>query len=132
MTRQDIHNIKNKFNIDGIMKHTNDLLSVKALVEELNCLAYSPVILFKSQGDEQPEFMDNVGTDDFIIGLQTEFQRDMQRQHSHVCICMDSTHRTNMYDFKLITLLVLDNYGEGIPVAWAISNREDVTMLIQF
>ena len=37
-----------------------------------------------------------------------------------------------MYDFKLITILVLDDFGEGIPVAWAISNREDAIMLVEF
>ena len=29
-------------------------------------------------------------------------------------ICVDSTHKTNAYDFKLVTLLVVDEYGEGI------------------
>ena len=39
----------------------------------------------------------------------------------------------NMYDFNLITvLIVIDEFGEGIPVAWAIANREDMTMLIEF
>ena len=37
-----------------------------------------------------------------------------------------------MYDFKLITLLVLDDFGEGIPVVWVITNREDATMLVEF
>ena len=37
-----------------------------------------------------------------------------------------------MYDFKLITILVLDDFREGIPVAWAISNREDAIMLVEF
>ena len=37
-----------------------------------------------------------------------------------------------MYDFNLITVLVIDGFGEGIPVAWAIANREDVTMLVEF
>ena len=45
---------------------------------------------------------------------------------------MDATHRTNMYNFKLITILVLDDFGECIPVAWAISNREDAIMLVEF
>jgi len=49
-----------------------------------------------------------------------------------MCICMDATHGTNMYDFKLITLLVLDKFGEGIPVACAITNGEDATMLVEF
>ena len=32
----------------------------------------------------------------------------------------------------LITILVLDDFGEGIPVAWAISNREDAIILVEF
>ena len=43
-----------------------------------------------------------------------------------------STHGTNMYDFKLITVLVLDELGEGVPVAWMISNREDALALTPF
>ncbi len=39
---------------------------------------------------------------------------------------MDTTHGTNMYDFNLLSVVVLDEYGEGIPVAWMISSREDL------
>ena len=42
-----------------------------------------------------------------------------------------ATYGVNIYDFMLITVLVIDEYGEGIPVAWAISNREDTAMLVQ-
>ena len=76
--------------------------------------------------------MDNVGVNDFIIGIQTEFQRDMLLKYGDVCVCMDATHGTNSYDFNLITVLVIDGFGEGIPVAWAIANREDVTILVEF
>ena len=38
----------------------------------------------------------------------------------------------NMYAFMLISVLVIDEYGEGIPVAWAITNREDTTILIHY
>ena len=48
------------------------------------------------------------------------------------CICMDATHGTNMYDFKLITLQVRDEFGEDIPVAWVITNMEDATLLVEF
>ena len=41
---------------------------------------------------------------------------------------MDSTHGTNAYDFNLMTVLVVDGFGEGIPVAWAVANREDATI----
>lgn len=29
-------------------------------------------------------------------------------------ICMDDTHGTNMYDFTLNTILVVDEHGEGV------------------
>ena len=38
-------------------------------------------------------------------------------------------YNVNDYDFHLITLIVLDDYQEEIPVAWAISNREDRVVL---
>ena len=75
--------------------------------------------------------MDNVGNDDFLLGIQTEFQRDMLVKYGGECICMDSTHGTNAYDFNLITVLVVDGFGEGIPVAWAVANREDATILVE-
>ena len=132
VTKQDIHNIKNRYNIEGVMRHSNDLTSVCVWVEELKSLPNNPLLLFKAQGEPQPDDMDNVGNDDFILGIQTQFQRDMLCKYADVCICMDATHGTNMYDFKLITILVLDDFGEGIPVAWAISNREDAIMLVEF
>ena len=76
--------------------------------------------------------MDNIGNDDFILGIQTEFQRDMLCKYGDMCVCMDATHGTNMYDFNLITVLVIDEFGEEIPTAWAITNREDVTLLVEF
>ena len=114
------------------MRHSNDLTSVCAWVKELTSLPYNPILLFKPQGEPQPYDMDNIGNGDFILGIQTEFQRDMLRQHGDLCVCMDATHGTNMYDFNLITVLVIDEFGEGIPVAWAITNREDVTLLVEF
>ena len=45
---------------------------------------------------------------------------------------MDSTYGVNMQAFMLISVLLIDEYGEEIPVAWAITNREDTTILIQY
>ncbi len=47
-------------------------------------------------------------------------------------MCVDSTHGTNGYDFLLITVVVIDDYGEGFPVAWCISNREDQNIMLSF
>lgn len=47
-------------------------------------------------------------------------------------ICMDATHGTNPYDFNLITVLVVDDYGECFPVGFLFANREDYVVLIYF
>ena len=45
---------------------------------------------------------------------------------------MDSTHSTTGYGFPLTTVLVVDEFCEAIPVAWALSNREDAEILKVF
>ena len=45
---------------------------------------------------------------------------------------MDATHGTTQYDFLLTSVLVVDSHGEGIPVAWAISNKEDTNTISLF
>jgi len=40
-------------------------------------------------------------------------------------VCIDSTHGMNQYDFHLTSLVVIDEYGAGIPAAFCISNRKD-------
>ena len=45
---------------------------------------------------------------------------------------MDETHGTNGYDFVLISVLVIDEFDEGFPVAWCLLNRQDQFLLINF
>ena len=45
---------------------------------------------------------------------------------------MDATHGTNIYRFYLITLLVVDDFGKELPVAWCISNSEEEHAIRQF
>ena len=130
VNRQDILNIQNKLNFDCIHKHGDDQSSVCAWVEELKKMKYNPVIFFKPQGIDGDE--GEIHKDDFMLVFQTEFQRDLLIFYSNDVVCMDATHGTNMYDFQLITLLVVDTYGEGIPVAWAISNHENTAHITKF
>ena len=81
--------------------------------------------------------MDDVGTDNFMLVLQTQFQLDMLKANGDKCIRMDATYFDEFVSWKqeeemLISVLVIDEYGEGIPVEWAITNREDTTILIQY
>lgn len=45
-------------------------------------------------------------------------------------VCKESTHGTNVYNFNLIAIMVLDEFGEGMPVAWMVCNHEDATVLL--
>ena len=60
--------------------------------------------------------------DDFLLCVQTKFQREMMLKHGSSIICVDSTHGTTHYDFfLLISLLGLD-FQEAIPVAWVVTH----------
>ncbi|XP_050507538.1 uncharacterized protein LOC126885154 [Diabrotica virgifera virgifera] len=90
----------------------------------------SPVLFYKPQGisdTEQP--FENV---DFVLILMTSAQESLFKQLASSKICIDSTHGTNPYDFQLTTILVVDEYGEGIPVAFLLLNRVDTMTLMHF
>ena len=132
LCRQDVLNIQRQLNIESITKHSNDLLSTCAWVDELKSMPYNPVLLFKPQGVEQSDGMNDLAKDDFLLVLQTEFQKDAMKRYGNKAILMDATHSTTQYNFQLISILVMDDHGEGLPVGWALSNREDVALLVQF
>lgn len=53
--------------------------------------------------------------------IQVEFIKKFSKK----CICVDGTHGTNPYDFELNTVMVSDELGEAMPVAYMVSNRKD-------
>ena len=129
-TRQDIRNISRQYNIEGVEKHANDHTSIAAWVEEMKQMEFNPVVTLKQQGTAIEE--EGVRQDDFLLAVQTHFQLEMMKAFGNNIICVDATHGTNLYDFLLVTLMVVDDFGEGIPVAWAIMTREDHHMLSFF
>ncbi|XP_035827046.1 uncharacterized protein LOC118478158 [Aplysia californica] len=122
---QDLHNIHRQFNISRTEKHRDDKTSVDLWVEELSKEDNNPIIFFKQQTNEH-KFLN---IEDYLLGIQTKFQQQMMKKHASKIILMDSTHGTTQYDFYLTTILVLDDYRQSMPVAWAISNREDSNIL---
>jgi len=44
----------------------------------------------------------------------------------------NATHGTNAYDIQLYTLLTVDEFGSGCPVACCFSNRSDELIFRQF
>ena len=147
ITKQDCYNKRKKLG-RNTSRHAEDAVSVDLLVNELQKEKYNPILLYKPQGIVDPNMP--VPQDRFVLALQTEFQQNMYQQYASSVICIDSTHKTNVYDFKLVTLMVVDQYGEGklnlcgvlilllhkhftgIPVAWLIADREDSVTMASF
>lgn len=51
--------------------------------------------------------------DAFLLVIMTGFQASLFEEFSRKLICIDSTHKTNEYRFKLITIIVPDEYCNG-------------------
>lgn len=128
LTRKDVTNIERTYGLQGAQRHKDDATSVGIWVQEMKGTDCNPVIIYKPQGVRQPESCDNLSDKDFVIGIQTPLQADiMKRLSNGRIVCVDGTHGTNGYGFTLITVIVVDEYGEGFPVAWCNSNRRSVT-----
>ncbi|KAJ8019506.1 Zinc finger transcription factor family protein 17 [Holothuria leucospilota] len=121
VTRRDILNIKRQYNISSTKRDENDSDCAEIGANNLQSQEYDPVVIFTSQGVEQ-----------FLLGIQTEFQRDIMVKFGPSAICIASTHKTAQCDFYVTTIAVVDNYGEAIPVAWLVSDRQDESVLIPF
>ena len=128
VTRKDICNIQRQFKTEGIQRHPNDMISVSAWVDEMEMLDYNPVLLFKQQGETAFDGCEGLQQKDFLLVIQTKFQKDMLCTRVSKGVCIDTTYKD--YEFNLITLMVLDDFQEGIPVLWALPSREDKVALM--
>lgn len=135
LEKRDIWNIRRDFQLHKGRQHTNDFISVKLWVEKVQDLKEkNPVLYYKEQGDEKIEYSANNVQEDrnIILVIANDFQLSMLEKFGNHIVCIDSTHGTNIYDFHLTTLLVVDEFGNGIPTAFCISNKKDTATWITF
>ena len=112
VTRRDVLNLSRKINHLSKVRHENDAQSVEQLVAEFRREEYDPILIYKRQGSSDPEYpMFEAGA--FVVAFQTEFQKSLFETFASSIICIDSTHKTNCHAFKLITVIVPDEFGEG-------------------
>ncbi len=107
ITEKDINNICKMFNVDGIQKHSNDFVSVASIVAEMQTLDYNPILLYKQQGEEPSQECKMLNNQDFLLVIQTEFQKDTLIKNRSSGVCIDATYNVNNYDFHLY------NFGVG-------------------
>ena len=106
-------NICRKLNDFSRHRHNEDAISVQRIVEELRLENPSPVLFYKAQGQRDSEHP-NLAEDTFLLILMTSFQAGLLEMFSSKIVCLDSTHKTNQYRFKLITVAVPDEYHTGM------------------
>jgi len=130
LKRKDLSNIAREFRLTKI-RHRSDAQSVRIWVEMCR-QEKSDIVRFIKFQEEEDSQHGRLAVKDFILVLMNDVQVHMLQQYGHYRVnCMDSTHGTNAYDFQLTTLLVIDDYGEGFPVAFCISSKVD-TLAMEF
>ena len=82
------------------------------LVHELHPEKYNPILLYKPQHKAEPSLPRFLASS-FVLMIQTKFKMELFRVFSESIVYIDSTHNTNAYRFKHITLLVPDEFVEG-------------------
>ncbi|XP_065903839.1 uncharacterized protein [Dysidea avara] len=128
--RQDCRNAIRKTRDFTNHRHTNDAISVDRIVKELQLESPSSIIAYKPQGIVKADYP-SLQESSFFLALMTSFQADMFKEFSTLG-CVDSKHKTTQYGYKLITLVVADEFRNGIPVAWGITDVEDTNRYTVF
>ena len=123
ITRKDVANIKSSFGIvsDEGRRNKNDAINIELFVEEQKLSINNCVLYYKPQGRED----DLLKNEDFCLILMNRSQLLMLKKFGSNIISIDSTHGLNQYDFELTTLMIVDEYGEGLLVAVMFSNRKN-------
>ena len=103
--------------------HPDDVTSLYYIVKKLQDEKFDHVLLYKPQGEnfvvKRPNMSSDeidelpVTNDTFILRIRTKEQLNMFQKSASKIVCLDSPHSTNKYEFKLITLVVPDEYSKG-------------------
>ena len=125
--KEDIKNIRNAFGLHDIQRHANDQTSLLSWIEEWRQSESNPVLFCKLQGEAPCSGYEDLKREDFMLIIQTPFQKHMAERFAQNGVCVDSTHGTTGYDFYLTTLLVIDEFGAGFPIAFCLATHEDET-----
>ncbi|XP_072400207.1 uncharacterized protein [Diabrotica undecimpunctata] len=129
LTRKDLNNIEKSYNLcSEAVRHQNDATSVEAWVNEMKQEDNMCVLFYKPQDTVVEEHCE-LKKDDFILIIMNQAQCEILKKFGSDCICPDSTHGMNTFDFQLTTLMIIDDMRQGFPCAFLISNRVDKEVL---
>ena len=100
LSKSDIRNIKTKIDDRIVKRHHDDATSVTMMVAELEQEPFNPIVIFKPQ-DSKKLSHPALQIDTFALVIQTQFRMELYQKYDSTILCIDSTHGTNQYRFKL-------------------------------
>uniref|UniRef100_A0A1X7UY78 OTU domain-containing protein n=1 Tax=Amphimedon queenslandica TaxID=400682 RepID=A0A1X7UY78_AMPQE len=101
VTQKDVNNVKANVSDLLVMRHKSDPISAES---------FDPILVYKPQGTVKSLYP-SLTEDAFFVVFQSKFQLQQYQLYASNILCLDSTHGTNAYRFKLITLMVADEFG---------------------
>ena len=95
----------------------------------------TPVIAYKPCGTTKKEYP-FLKEENFLLILMTDFQAKLFGRFCEL-VCVDSTHKTKEYGYKLITLQVIDEFRKGkikipIPMIKSVESGHVIYMYLLF
>ena len=112
ISRQDCRNATRKLRDFSKHRHQNDAISVHRIVNELTQEKPSSIIAYKPHGVLDKNYS-QLEEKNFSLVIMTDFQATLFSEFSSL-LCLDSTHKTNEYGYKLITAVVVDEFRNGM------------------
>ena len=65
-----------------------------------------------------------------MLVIQTEHQKELFEKFSSGLVCVDSTHNTNQYNYKLI-MMIRDDHGQGKDVLATQSVVKEIFLILK-
>ena len=118
------------FELGNIQRHPNDQNWVLSWIQEWEEIEENPIIYYKLQGQLREEVTLEKG--DFVVITQTEFQKHLVQKFGGKNMCWDTTYGTTCYDIELNSLLLLNEFEEGVPVIFCLNTDNFAFMHLFF
>lgn len=129
VTNKTLENLINKCSIGkDYQLHSDDGKSVDDFVK---ADGGKTVILYKPVGKIDEKYP-KLGLGDFGLAIMNDQQKEVLTNamiSPPGAIFADATHKTNQYDLKLITIMTINSFGNGMPVAFFFCTKEDADAL---
>ncbi|KAK6054170.1 hypothetical protein COOONC_08326 [Cooperia oncophora] len=122
VTSTDVRNVLATMELERGKFHDNDLRSIA--IRFMNNNPEDGLRLF-----QEPTSPDGSG---FCLIVITPLQLTMLKKYGTSGVSLDDTHNPCRYNLKLLTMMIVDSVGRGVPVAYMLSANMDKEAVSKF